>query len=102
MSSTLDAVSARDRDYFRAHPGESCCLRPYVPDEFSPEALAAADVPVPEPGAWVLVTALTPGIRTRRPVGRIVGRPLGGRMTLFGPDGLIAADVPVVGWGDGR
>ena len=97
-----DRVSARDRAFFAEHLGEPCYLRPYIPGEFSPEALAAVGAPAPEQDSWVLVTALVPGVRTRRPVGRVVGRPKGGRMTLLSPDGVIAEDVPVVGWGDDR
>jgi hypothetical protein len=94
-----DRVGARDRSFFDEHPAESAYLRPYVPGEFSPEGLAAVGVPAPEQDSWVLVTALGPGLRTRRPVGRIVaGRPEGGRITLVSPEGMIAEDVPVVGW----
>ena len=98
MSSAVEAASQRDRDYVRNHPDESVYLRRYVRDEFPPEALAAAGCDAPEPRSWVLVTTLSPGVRVRRPIGRVVGRPKGGRITLVFPGGDVVPDVPVVGW----
>jgi hypothetical protein len=93
-----DRVSARDRGFFDDHPGEPAYLRRYIPGEFPSEALAAADCDAPKARSWVMVTALAPGIRVRRPIGRVVGRPKDGRITLVFPDGAVVPDVPVVGW----
>jgi hypothetical protein len=56
----VDKVMDRDREYFEQHPGETEYLRPYVPGELHPlEFKDATDV---------LVTQISPGIRTRQPV----------------------------------
>ena len=93
-----EKVNERDRQYFQDHPRERAYLRPYVPGEHSPEALAAVEATPPNQDDWVLVRNLAPGIRTRQPVGQIVGSPVAGRITLIAPDGVLAHDIPVVGW----
>ena len=103
FAAIVERVNKRDREYFRDHPGEAAYLRPYVPGEYPPGALAALGAEAPELGSWVLVTTFASGIRSRRPIGRIVaGRPSAGRMTVVSPEGMLAEDVPVVGWEGGR
>ena len=45
-SSIVDAVNARDREYFEAHPKEDFYLRPYVPGEAWPRHPKATEVRV--------------------------------------------------------
>jgi hypothetical protein len=103
-ASIIDAVNDRDRDYFQAHPAETGYLRRYVPGEHSPASLAAIGATPPTQDSWVLVHNVAPGIRCRRPIGRIASAgPVNGRMTIISENGVIAEDVPVVGWtGSGR
>jgi hypothetical protein len=64
----IDAVKARDRQFFEGHPGETHYVRPYIPGEF-PVALAArVGEALPSQDDWVLVTQLVPGSRTRQPL----------------------------------
>jgi hypothetical protein len=96
---TAERASERDRRFFRDNPTETSYLRRYAPGEFPPKALASIGAKPPERRSWVLVKQIVPGFRVRQPIGRIVaGRPKDGRMTVIGPDGLIAENVRIVGW----
>ena len=94
-----ERFNERDREYFRDHPNEAAYLRRYVPGEYGPDSLAAMGLTPPGQDDWVLVHNVAPGIRSRRPIGRLVsGGPGNGRMTLLSSHGVICEDVPVVGW----
>lgn len=63
ITATIDRVSAEDRDWFEAHPGEEYRMRPAVPGEFWPSD-----------AAWithVVVRQVLPGFRLRFPMARI-------------------------------
>src|SRR5262249_21771079 len=95
----VERVCDRDRAFFAANPDEAAYLRPYVPGEYSPESLAAIGARPPRQDSWVLVHNLGPGVRCRQPIGCIVAAgPVDGRMTILTRDGVLAEDVPVVGW----
>lgn len=94
-----DRVNERDRQFFHDHAGERHYVRPYVPGEYAPEALASLGADPPAQDSWVLVHAVAPGIRCRQPIGQIItGGPINGRMTLVFPDGEVLAGVLVAGW----
>ncbi len=54
----IDGVSAMDREYFEANPGQSSYVRGMVPGEFWPYNI---DLP------YVKVTSMEDGVRTREP-----------------------------------
>jgi len=59
FSDIIEMVSSEDRAYFEQHPGHSFYWRPYVPGELWPAIL---------PGdAWIEVSQIRPGARTRIP-----------------------------------
>ncbi|MBI3967369.1 MAG: hypothetical protein HY329_17180 [Chloroflexi bacterium] len=65
----VDAVCARDREYFEQHPLETQRRRFYVPGELGPNWPPPGELP---PGLSVLdliivVTWIAPGLRTRQP-----------------------------------
>ena len=97
-----EKVNERDRAYFAAHPSERHYLRPFVPGEHSPEAIAAMGIKPPGQDDWILVWNVAPGMRIRQPLGPIISDgPANGRMTLVLPIGVIE-NVLVVGWEEGR
>ncbi len=59
-ASLIDAVTARDAEYFEKHPDATYYVRGYVPGEFYPAE------PAPHQRSQIRVTQLRPGIRTRR------------------------------------
>ena len=56
----VERVTARDREYFEAHPHETAYSRQYVPGEFWP-------VQFPQ-STLVIVREIEPGVRARIPI----------------------------------
>ena len=84
-------VMARDRDWFTCHRGEDHYVRPYVPGELWP------DQPPPALDVVMLVTQVSPGVRTRTPVVHLRKGPTP-RMDVLDEIGeLWLRDVPMEG-----
>lgn len=86
----VDAVTARDREWFKHHPGTRHYLRRYVPGELYPLN--------PTDAEWIYVQQIAPGIRRRAVVKECCELPIpppGAK--VYGRDGR---ELTILSWSE--
>jgi len=66
FATITERVTERDRAYFEANPDARRYIRPYIPGEISPDAIAASGGLAPSQDAVVIIEQIAPGARIRR------------------------------------